>query len=240
MQVLILCTLQRETRLARSEQSFKTEMDGQKRLVQLLERKLQDEHEYRTDLQKTLSEAQEDWDSEKAQLEDKLNGAEATTAGWKEQVDTLYEENDRLRYQLEHSTHDASFSNGSFSPGPDASNSRVSLRDMTFTTAYANWKAEEQRRMELERELEIQKDRLADAHERLEQMNPHLHELEQENERLTSGKAKLFEDYSKALEEQNAVNARMSALQISHSEATNEINVLHQGNSFSHFSSLLK
>ncbi|KAI8587379.1 hypothetical protein BDZ88DRAFT_440765 [Geranomyces variabilis] len=219
----------RDTRLLRSEQSFKTEMDAQKRLALLLENNWKDAQEHLNELQKTLSEAQEDWEIEKQQMNEKLQAAEAECADWKEKFDSLYEETDRLRYQVKNGGGDPSLSNGPMSsPSVSQNSSRVTLRGMTFTSLYASFEEEKQQRVELERELEIIRDRLAEAYDRLEDMNPHLRELEQENQQLTAVKAKLYGDYSKALEERNAANARSATLESHNAQALNEINVLHQ------------
>ncbi|KAJ3172562.1 hypothetical protein HDU88_005890 [Geranomyces variabilis] len=219
----------RDTRLLRSEQSFKTEMDAQKRLALLFENNWKDAQEHLNELQKTLSEAQEDWETEKQQMEERLHAAEAECADWKEKFDSLYEETDRLRYEVKNGGGDASLNNGPMSsPSVSQNSSRVTLRGMTFTSLYASFEEEKQQRVELERELEIIRDRLAEAYDRLEEMNPHLRELEQENQQLTAGKAKLYGDYSKALEERNAANARSATLESQNAQALNEINVLHQ------------
>ncbi|KAJ3177294.1 hypothetical protein HDU87_004546 [Geranomyces variabilis] len=220
---------ERDKRLLRNEQSFKSEMDGLKRLADLFENNWKDAQEHLNELQKTLSEAQEDWDTEKEQMKEQLQAAEAECADWKEKFDSLYEETDRLRYEVKNGGGNPSPSSGPMgSDSVSQNSSRVTLRGMTFTSLYASFEEEKQQRVELERELEIIRDRLAEAYDRLEEMNPHLRELEQENQQLTAGKAKLYGDYSKALEERNAANARSATLESNNAQALNEINTLHQ------------
>ncbi|KAI8913929.1 hypothetical protein DFJ77DRAFT_465239 [Powellomyces hirtus] len=219
---------ERDTRLVRNEHSFKTEMDGQKRLTEIFENNLKDAQEHLSEMQKTLSESQEDWEAEKSQLDDKLQSIETECAQWKEQFDQLYEEADRLRYQLKESVHNRSPNASPRSTEANTLSSRVTLRGMTYTSLYTSFEEEKQRRVELERELEILRDRYAEAYERLEEMNPFLQELEQDNKRLSARHEKLFADLSKALEDKKAAVASVARLETERMRTSNEKRMLEQ------------
>ncbi|KND05041.1 hypothetical protein, variant [Spizellomyces punctatus DAOM BR117] len=216
-----------ETRLVMNEQQFKKEMDAQKRLNELYENNIKEGQSHMQEMQKTLTEAQEDWETTKDELEEKIRQLEGESSHWREQFDRLYEETDRLRHQAKEaddtrtSTDEANF-------GRSSQGSRLMLRGMTYTTLYASYEEEKQQRLEIERELEITRERFAEAYERLEHLSPYVQDLEKESRQLQVRYDKLFTDLSRALEDKKTAVARCVQAEAERAKQAEELKMMEQ------------
>ncbi|TPX69246.1 hypothetical protein SpCBS45565_g02578 [Spizellomyces sp. 'palustris'] len=260
-----------ETRLVMNEQQFKKEMDAQKRLNELYENNIKEGQSHMQEMQKTLTEAQEDWETTKDELEEKIRQLEGESSHWREQFDRLYEETDRLRHQAKEaddartSTDEVGFRSGLYiavalklrdsisasklwkvlarlkanATRHDLHNAGMaiyknSVNVITVLTLvawglkYASYEEEKQQRLEIERELEITRERFAEAYERLEHLSPYVQDLEKESRQLQVRYDKLFTDLSRALEDKKTAVTRCVQAEAERAKQAEEVKMMEQ------------
>ncbi|KAJ3012095.1 hypothetical protein HKX48_006451 [Thoreauomyces humboldtii] len=199
-----------ETRLLQKDGSFRTEMDAQKRLTHIYENNLKEAQAHLQELQKTFTEAQEDWEEERAELSANLEATSQQCEDWKRQLDDRCEEVDRLQYSLRQDP-DNSTSNSPAALSQSQS-SRTTVQGMTFTTLYTSYEDEKERRIQAERELDIMTDRFEDASSKLQEYSPYVQELESNARRFDERATELATRLSKARTETKAAADECTAL----------------------------
>ncbi|KAJ3009013.1 hypothetical protein HKX48_008214 [Thoreauomyces humboldtii] len=199
-----------ETLLLQKDGTFRTEMEAQKRLTHIYENNLKEAQAHLQELQKTFSEAQEDWEEERAGLSTNLEATSQQCEDWKRQLDDRCEEVDRLRYSVRQEPANSTSDN----PAAflQSQSSRTTVQGMSFTTLYTSYEDEKERRIQAERELDIMTDRFEDASSKLQEYSPYVQELETNARRFDERATELATRLSNARAETKAAAHECTAL----------------------------